>query len=258
MSVSSIRDFNDPFELHLKPGRQGTPAEELQRTKTVAARNHDELIARAILAGHNIRRYRRKLAKVTKKPDLLRGLTDQLIENQRERSIRHFDAATKVMCFSEQRDPESSEIPMWGYYADCHRGVRVHLHPEFYRRPGILVFDIDYEPLPPEVGFAESKLPGLNKFVEKMLRTKAESWSHEEEVRVLVPNRLLKKGPDSRGTNRHWIDLDPSHIARIDLGIQFAEKAATVALLKKEFPTTPVFLTSKHPKEFLCRYTREH
>lgn len=261
MSASSVLDFNDPFELHHRPGRLPTKEEEQARIRTVAKRNKEEFEAKILLQGGKLKRAKRKVNKAMaqKKKNPFASTTPALIESQRERAPRIFDAATKVICCASSENPHPGEIPMWGYYADCHRGIRIHYTPAFYMRDGILATPMDYEDDPVEFGFPETTEVGMEAYVKKMLRRKATSWNHEAEVRLFVPVHLLTLADDGTGRNtkRWWLPTARHHVARIDLGIR-CNDPKSVDRLKAEAPDIKIYQTKRNANSYLCQYERIH
>lgn len=261
MSVASVCDFNDPFELHHRPGRPPTGEEKKQRAKEAAKRNRAEFEAKMMLEGKNLKRAKRKVNKELGKKagNLFEPITPMLIESHRERATRIFDEATKVISCSKALDPHPGEIPMWGYYAECHRGIRIHYTPDFYLRESILTKPMQYENEPVEFGFPELSEEGMSAYVDKVLVRKALSWGHEDEVRLFVPIGKLTEAGDGTGTNtnRWWIRTEPAHIARVDLGIKF-ENPSLVERLKAEAPLVEIYQANKNPNAYLCQYDRIH
>ena len=253
VSASSIHEFNDPFELHHRPGRLPTPEEEIERVREVAAQNWSELEQLIAADGGNIDILRKKLAG---NPKDFMGITQIIIESQRDRSPRIFDIHTKVICCTADLPPHSGEIPMWGYYAQCHCGIRVHYRVNFYQRPGIVTFPIVYKDKPVEFGFSESTPSKINEFVKKMLKTKSTGWNHESEVRLLLPISLLRKSPDASGIERWWLPINEIDIARIDLGIKYNNNNKLLSEFRAKFPSVDIFKTRKHPDAFLCQYEK--
>ena len=261
MSAASICDFNDPFELHHRPGRPPTDVEKMQRARDAAKRNRDEFEARMMVRGKNLKRAKRAVNKALRKKtgNPFGPITPMLIESHRERALRVFDAATKVICCSKGLDRHPGEIPMWGYYAECHRGIRIHYTPEFYLRDGILTKPMEYEKEPVEFGFPELSEVGMSAYIKRALVRKAESWEHEDEVRLFVPVGMLSQADDGTGskTMRWWIKTELAHVARVDLGIKF-DNFALVDRLKAEAPAVEIYQTSRDPNAYLCQYDRVH
>lgn len=260
MSASSIRDFNDPFELHHRPGKRPNLREAQERQRDILKRNKTTIELTWVLRGVDAKNARRKLKKWQRKGRGRKGrfvseMTPDLIEAQRERSFVRFDEALKVMCCSNASAPHSGEIPMWGYYAECHRGVRLHFRPSFYTQKGILPpQDIDYCDTPVEFGFPEMDQAGMREFIGKILKTKSTAWEHEAEVRLVIENGVMTRSPDSRGTMRWWLPIKPEDVSRIDLGTKFANQTLLDEALMK-LPDVVFFRASKNPEGYLCDYT---
>ena len=257
MSAASICKFNDPFELHHRPGRFPTEEEENVRVKAVARRNKEIFEAKVLLSGGNLSRAKRKVNKAIKKKtgNQFKGFTEEQIDSQRERSFRIFDEAAKVICCTLDQPPHPGEIPMWGYYAQDHNGIRIHYRPEFYQRPGILVIPMEYEVNPVEFGFPETTPKGMRGFVDKIVKTKSTGWRHEAEIRLIVPVALLSQASDGIGIQRWWLPTEERHVARVDLGIKF-DNSDLLSELRSKLPSVEIFKTQKDPNAFLCQYER--
>jgi len=53
------------------------------------------------------------------------------------------DRNVRLMCFTELKHEDPAEIPMWGYYAAKHQGVRIHVRRQFFEQAGFsLAFHI--------------------------------------------------------------------------------------------------------------------
>lgn len=255
MSAASIRDFNDPFELHLKPGRMPTRKEALERTTQIHDRNREMNEMIAIVRGVKVSVVR-KAAKKLKGSRFFEDNTPDLIEKQRAIAISRADEAIKVMCCAEATDPHPGEIPMWGYYADGHRGVRLHFRSSFYTQHGVLVPQVvDYDNDPVEFGFPEMTGEGMRSFIDKVLKTKSSAWNHEREVRLLIAISALQHAKDTKGTMRWWLPVKPDDVSRIDLGVKFSNPDLLTEL-RDRVPHLPIFQASKNPEKFLCNYSR--
>jgi len=258
MSAASIYDFNDPFELHHRPGLPPTENEKRQRARQLMNRNQTKYEMLSILRGAKPKKGKKSERVMQNNIRTSLGeIAQTSIETQRERSPRIFNQTTKVICCSKASKPHSGEIPMWGYYAECHRGIRVHYTPDFYIRNGILTEEIEYKKEPIEFGFPELSEQGMYNFVSQALRRKSFSWAHEEEVRLMVHHEVLKKVEDGTITKtiRWWIETELAHVARVDLGIKF-DNPTLVDRLKAEAPKVEIYQTNKNPSAYLCQYER--
>ncbi len=98
-----------------------------------------------------------------------------------------------VRCFSEPPD----DLPMWGYYADSHRGVCLR-----FRAPLLQGWEncvppmrVTYEVAYPKASFY---LDTRFKRIRATVATKAEVWSHESEWRMIrTPYGVMQFNPDS-------------------------------------------------------------
>jgi hypothetical protein len=102
---------------------------------------------------------------------------------------------TAILCFSRNWD----NLLLWSHYGDSHRGVCLGFDtPVGYLGPNYDT-DVLYQPNllrirgPEDVNFD---------LANRLLRTKHESWSYEQEVRMFVN---LSDPPDAKGLN--WIEF---------------------------------------------------
>ena len=125
-------------------------------------------------------------------------ITDPAIEHSLNAYIEHFRRTTGLLCFSRNWD----NLLLWSHYANSHTGlclgfdipdgspadaydVNVHYQPNLLqiRRPE----DVNYD------------------LANRLLRTKHESWSYEQELRLFVQ---LNDPPDANGLR--WFDFGPN------------------------------------------------
>lgn len=117
--------------------------------------------------------------------------TDPEIRSAIDNLVVWFRQTSAILCFSRNWD----NLLLWSHYGASHKGV-------------CLGFDIPdgdtdvlYQPNVLKVSKAEIDLA----FVDKLLRTKHESWSYEQEVRMFV---RLNDPPDDKGLR--WMDFGPN------------------------------------------------
>ncbi len=129
--------------------------------------------------------------------------TDPAIANAVDSLVVHLRKTSAILCFSRNWD----NLLMWSHYGASHGGVCLGFDiPD--GEPGVNYdTDVLYQPnVLPKPRRAED----LNlDFVGRMLRTKHESWSYEQEVRMYV---RLNDPPDADGLN--WIDFGPQLVLR--------------------------------------------
>jgi hypothetical protein len=129
--------------------------------------------------------------------------SDPVFASAVEALAAHFRETKAILCFSRNWD----NILMWSHYGDSHAGV-------------CLGFDIpDGEPgenYDTDVLYQPNVLPSPRRqedlnlaLVDRLLRTKHESWSYEQEVRMFVG---LNDPPDANGLR--WIEFGPQLILK--------------------------------------------
>lgn len=115
--------------------------------------------------------------------------TDPVISNAVDAVIAHFRKTAAILCFSRNWD----NLLLWSHYGASHTGVCLGFDiPE--GDPGANYdTDVLYQP-----NLLQIRRPGdVNlDFANRLLRTKHESWSYEQEVRMFVG---LNDPPDAEG-----------------------------------------------------------
>jgi Protein of unknown function (DUF2971) len=147
----------------------------------------------------NLQNRRLKLATVDELNDpfdlLPVDTTDSEIRCAVKNLTVHFRQTSAILCFSRNWD----NLLLWSHYGDCHAGICLG----FDIPDGEARYDTDvlYQPNVLKVRKEDINLA----FVDRLLRTKHESWSYEQEVRIFV---RLNDPPDAQGLR--WIDFGPN------------------------------------------------
>ena len=135
--------------------------------------------------------------------------TDPVVSRAAEALNSQFWPTTAILCFSRNWD----NLLLWSHYGDSHRRICLGFDiPE--GEPGAN-FDTDvlYQP-----NLLQIRPPADVNFdlANRLLRTKHESWSYEQEVRMFAE---LSDPPDAEGL--HWIDFG-SHLTlkEVIIGVQ--------------------------------------
>ena len=108
-----------------------------------------------------------------------------------------FKETRAVLCFSRNWD----NLLLWSHYGDSHKGVCLGFDIVGGAEGANYDMDVHYQP-----NLLEIRTPADVKYelASRLLRTKHESWSYEQEVRMFA---ALNDPPDANG--RHWIDFNP-------------------------------------------------
>jgi hypothetical protein len=124
--------------------------------------------------------------------------TDPAISNALDAVITHFRQTAAILCFSRNWD----NLLMWSHYGDSHQGVCLGFDiPDGV--PGAnLDTDVLYQPNVLQIRRQEDVNIDL---ATRLFRTKHDSWSYEQEVRMFVG---LNDPPDAKGLR--WVDLGPN------------------------------------------------
>jgi hypothetical protein len=110
--------------------------------------------------------------------------------------------ATGILCFSRNWD----NLLLWSHYGDSHKGICLGFDISVGEPGSNYDTDVQYQPNLLQIRGPED----LNfDLANRLLRTKHESWSYEQEVRMFVN---LNDPPDEKGLN--WIELGPLLVLR--------------------------------------------
>lgn len=107
-----------------------------------------------------------------------------------------------ILCFSRNWD----NLLLWSHYGDAHKGICLGFDiPE--REPGTNYdTDVLYQPNLLQISGPQDVNSDL---ADRLPRTKHESWSYEQEVRMFVD---LTDPPDA--DKRHWFEFGPSLVLK--------------------------------------------
>jgi hypothetical protein len=249
LSVSRITSFNDPFELHM------SESDPLSRSGARHSLRHSNKSARfrSQLAAAYPGATSRQLKKIihAQRGKLISKLVegqDQLTKQHRSSPWAGMEKLARLICFTERKQDAPEEIPMWGYYADSHCGVRIHVARDFFEDENFSLLRINYEEHPPKLDLRlDVEGRAFNEFVRTVVGSKSYAWQHEKEWRLMVPAFRCFEALDSNGATRDFIKIKPEHLRRIDLGIRFNDQLVTRAIaLKSLFPLLKIYRTTKH------------
>ena len=243
LSVSSIRDVNDPFELHHRPG--GGPTDDEFETFLTKI---PETWLEATNAGHSLP----PPPPGMNADDILRALRsdDDLakssitlalethINAMRQRSVDVHESHFRAICCVPEVVAPIGEITMWAHYGQRHTGIRIHLRPSFHHYEGVELREMRYQEEPPELGFQQAENP--DEFINNVKESKAWAWSHERETRLLIPLQLLQDGKDCKDIDRKWMKVKREDVARVDLGFDFNNDVVQVRKLLNAFPNLDI------------------
>jgi hypothetical protein len=259
LSVSKVTSFNDPFELHVKQGQPLTRkgAKAVLRERLRANSLTFQQLAQAKYKGI----WGKKLKKQIRqdRPQFVANYLSSeasLMESVRRIPTEGMNRKMRLMCLTKPQENDSGELPMWAYYADSHKGIRIHLTEAFINRDKSSVLPILYSDNPPAFDLAAGpSSPEYLEFFSVVLRTKSTAWSHENEQRLLIRLNRCFNEKDSNGEERDFTRVEPIHISRIDVGIRFNPQLLERTLkLKEKFPQLTVFKATKHSAAYYPIY----
>ena len=145
-----------------------------------------------------------------------------------------------LLCFSRNWD----NLLMWSHYAVSHTGLCLG----FDIPDASPAFDIDVHYQPNVLQIKRRDDVNLD-LVARLLRTKHESWSYEQEVRVFV---ALNDPPDAKGLR--WFDFGPQlDLREVIIGSQCSPAICetVVEALKPYGDTVKCFWAGMRPDAFL-------
>jgi hypothetical protein len=125
-------------------------------------------------------------------------LTDDRIEHAVTRTIASFRGDMALLCFSRVWD----NLLLWSHYGESHRGICLGFDIPDKQPSGDYSLEVTYQPellqlaRPEDVNY---------EFMNKLLRTKHQCWSYEQESRLFVQ---LNDQPDEKGL--WWFDFGPA------------------------------------------------
>jgi hypothetical protein len=124
-------------------------------------------------------------------------MTDDRIEFALTQTIASFRGNTGLLCFSRNWD----NLLLWSHYGESHKGICLGFDiPQTESREGYDM-EVNYQTNLLKVDRPEDV--NLD-FMNKVLRTKHECWSYEEELRIFVG---LNDPPDESGL--WWFEFGP-------------------------------------------------
>jgi hypothetical protein len=132
-------------------------------------------------------------------------ITHPAIAKAIDNHLAHFRQTAGIICFSRNWD----NLLLWSHYGDSHAGVCLGID---IADPLGIDADVLYQPNVLQIRGREDVTPDL---IDRLLRTKHESWSYEQEVRLLV---CLRDPPDKNG--RRWMKFGaPLRLKEVIIGV---------------------------------------
>jgi len=200
-------------------------------------------------AQHGISNLRGKVLKLSTIDELndpfdLRPIdtTDPRIEQAVNALGVHFRQTSAILCFSRNWD----NLLLWSHYGDSHAGICLGFDIPDGQGGDSYDTDVLYQPNVLTI----RRLEDVNlDLATRLLRTKHESWSYEQEVRMFVG---LNDPPDARGLR--WIDFGPTlELKEVIIGAQCTPKDSD-AVVEELIPygeSVKCFWAGMRPDAFL-------
>ncbi len=259
LAVSKVTSFNDPFELHLMPGEQATLDEavmlmqrmmDVHKEYAALVKQHYPTIDVTDI-NNSPREIREELA------FMYIERTPAVTERIKKYVVAMFDRKGRVICFAKPLPRSPLEIPMWGYYGDGHKGVRIHASQYFLADKRFRWRQIQYRESPPKLDYKQPpiRLREAVTFYQMVLDSKSTAWAHEGETRLSVAVRHIVTEADSKGVPRDFIRIKPEYITRIDLGMRCDDATVNHAeRLKGKYPHLEIYAAEKSEDTYGIRY----
>ena len=135
--------------------------------------------------------------------------TNPAISNALDAVITHFRRTAAILCFSRNWD----NLLLWSHYGDSHKGVYLGFEIPAAAPGENYETDVLYQPNVLQIRSQEDVNIDL---ATRLFRTKHESWSYEQEVRMFVG---LNDPPDAKGLR--WTDFGPNlQLKEVIIGAQ--------------------------------------
>jgi hypothetical protein len=135
--------------------------------------------------------------------------TDPAISSAVDAVITHFRQTAAILCFSRNWD----NLLLWSHYGDSHKGVGLGFDIPDADPGANYDTDVLYQPNLLQIRRQEDVNIDL---ATRLFRTKHESWSYEQEVRMFVG---LNDPPDANGLR--WIEFGPNlQLKEVIIGVQ--------------------------------------
>ena len=171
---SKAREFNDPLDCKIPPVFKASKLKMESYWRRIVKRNHPD---------DNLRNHKSRIKKLIQ--------DSKTTEGQARMSAQVYDSINKngILCLTKK----PSNLLMWSYYADGHKGVclRFKTLPENIIGMNNTIFplEIEYSNIFPEVNYYTDT---TTEFIQAILGTKAKAWEHEEEWRFITQSRTGK------------------------------------------------------------------
>ncbi len=123
--------------------------------------------------------------------------SDPAISSAMDGLVVYLRETVGILCFSRNWD----NLLLWSHYGASHTGVCLGFDIADHEPGPNYDTDVLYQPNVLQIRDPEDLSPD---FADRLLRTKHESWSYEQEVRMFVG---LNNPPDANGL--HWIGFGP-------------------------------------------------
>lgn len=212
MRLKDPKQFNDPFELSPRFPADSVMVEEMSRLycSEESIQMHLDKIADDEEA--NLEQAREKYLKALDHS----FLNTHAVETARFALMESFAQNARLLCCSTS--PEN--ILMWSHYGEQHRGLVLEIETNNFcdeERFAYEILKVDYDPVRPlmtELGLNGETSEGFFRDARQSLKTKAEFWRYEQEVRILIP---LFQG--MRNVDGHYeLPFEPEAIRSVTLG----------------------------------------
>ena len=168
-------------------------------------------------------------------------ITDPLVNASLELHINNFRAKHGMLCFCRNWD----NLLLWSHYGDGHAGICLGFDPP---EKNAYEMEVQYQPNVIQIADVEEI---DEHFMERLLRTKHESWSYEQESRMFID---VNDPPDENGLK--FFKFAPHLTLReVIFGVNCEPQhfQPTIALLKNFPGVTPAWAYMRRDSFLLVR-----
>ena len=150
---------------------------------------------------------------------------------------------------------------MWAHYADKHKGAAIGLKADLEKDSFLrLVEPVEYNCTRPYLFESikkwlnnpaeEHSMEAARKATQRLLHTKSQEWSYEEEVRLAIPDEVKPNETAS------FLEFHPNELVELYLGYRMSDdhKGQVTALAKLLNPEVRIFHTKLSKREYAIEF----
>jgi hypothetical protein len=227
IKVSSILDFNDPFELResIKDITPGEAAKYIDDNESCLRHIHKVVITEG-KTDISYEAFLKEMRTSKRREEFIERIvanSARVLRATVENSRKDLSKIALVGCFCGESMESHHEILMWSHYTDGHKGLRIGFNKDLLLVQGTSFAEIKYEPrrlqLNPLECMRENRDDILNVFYRRVMEAKSLVWKYENEHRWYVSSKLCQKDKEDL-----FISISPEVIVEIVCGVNCSSK----------------------------------